>query len=60
LPKNDPDEQQKYLRYNDLLASAVILQNVIDMSQIIADLRRWHARLQRSHDREGVLYQPRY
>jgi len=40
IAENDPDEQQKYLRYNDLLASAVILQNVIDMSQIIADLRR--------------------
>jgi TnpA family transposase len=40
VAENDPDEQQKYLRYNDLLASAVILQNVIDMSQIIADLRR--------------------
>ena len=33
VAENDPDEQQKYLRYNDLLASAVILQNVIDMSQ---------------------------
>jgi TnpA family transposase len=40
VAENDPDEQQKYLRYNDLLASAVILQNVIDMSQIIVDLRR--------------------
>ena len=40
VAENDPDEQQKYLRYNDLLASAVILQNVIDMSQIIAELRR--------------------
>jgi TnpA family transposase len=37
---DDPNKHQKYLRYNDLLASAVILQNVIDMSQIIADLRR--------------------
>jgi TnpA family transposase len=40
IAENDPDEQQKYLRYNDLLASAVILQNVIDMSRIIADLRQ--------------------
>ena len=39
VAENDPDEQQKYIRYNDLLASAVILQNVIDMSKIIADLR---------------------
>jgi TnpA family transposase len=40
VAENDPDEQQKYIRYNDLLASAVILQNVIDMSRIIADLRQ--------------------
>jgi hypothetical protein len=40
VAENDPDEQQKLVRYNDLLASAVILQNVIDMSRIIADLRQ--------------------
>jgi len=40
IAENDPDEQQKHIRYNDLLASAVILQNVIDMTKIIADLRR--------------------
>lgn len=39
VSENDPDEQQKYIRYNDLLASAVILQNVLDMSKIVADLR---------------------
>jgi hypothetical protein len=39
VSENDPDEQQKYIRYNDLLASAVILQNVLDMSTIVADLR---------------------
>jgi TnpA family transposase len=40
IAENDPDEQQKRIRYNDLLASAVILQNVIDMTKIIGDLRR--------------------
>jgi hypothetical protein len=40
IAENDPDEQQKHIRYNDLLASAVILQNVIDRSKIIEDLRR--------------------
>ena len=39
-PENEADEQQKCIRYNDLLASAVILQNVIDMTKIIGDLRR--------------------
>jgi hypothetical protein len=40
IAENDPDEQQKQIRYHDLLASTVILQIVIDMSKIIADLRR--------------------
>ena len=40
IAENDPDEPQKHIRYHDLLASAVILQNVIDMTKIIADLRR--------------------
>jgi len=40
IAENDADEQQKRIRYNDLLASAVILQNVIDITKIIGDLRR--------------------
>jgi len=40
VAENDPDEQQKHVRYNDLLASAVILQNAIDMTRIIEDLKR--------------------
>lgn len=40
IAENDPDEQQKHIRYNDLLASAVILQNVLDMTKIVEDLRR--------------------
>ena len=39
VSENNPDEQQKDIRYNDLLASAVILHNVLDMSTIVADLR---------------------
>ncbi|MGH8809664.1 MAG: Tn3 family transposase, partial [Noviherbaspirillum sp.] len=35
LPVNDPDEQQKRLRYNDLMASAAILQNTVDMMQAL-------------------------
>ena len=35
LAENDPDEQQKRLRYNDLIASAVILQNTVDMMQAL-------------------------
>lgn len=35
LAENDPEEQQKRLRYNDLIASAVILQNTADMMQAL-------------------------
>ncbi|BDB29187.1 transposase (plasmid) [Cupriavidus sp. P-10] len=35
LAENDPNEQQKRLRYNNLIASAVILQNTADMMQAL-------------------------
>lgn len=38
LPVNDPDEQQKRLRYNDLMASAAILQNTVDMMQALRSM----------------------
>lgn len=38
INENDPIEQQKRLRYIDLVASAVILQNVVDMMQAIEEL----------------------
>lgn len=37
---NEPDEQQKRLRYNDLIASALILQNTVDMMRTLHSLRR--------------------
>jgi Tn3 transposase DDE domain len=40
IAENDPDEQQKHLRYNDLVAAAVILQNTIDMARIVTDPKR--------------------
>ena len=36
---NEPEEQQKRLRYNDLVASALILQNTVDMMRTLGDLR---------------------
>ena len=36
---NEPDEQQKRLRYNDLVASALILQNTVDMMRTLGNLR---------------------
>src|SRR3546814_4322388 len=38
IAENDPDEQQKRLRYNDLIASAVILQNTMDMMRALQKL----------------------
>lgn len=35
---NEPDEQQKRLRYNDLVASALILQNTVDMMRTLRTL----------------------
>lgn len=38
ITENDPVEQQKRLRYIDLVASAVILQNTADMMRVIDEL----------------------
>lgn len=38
IPNNEPDEQQKRLRFNDLIASAVILQNTVDMTHVVQQL----------------------
>ncbi|MDP1566304.1 MAG: Tn3 family transposase [Polaromonas sp.] len=38
IAENDPVEQQKRLRYIDLVASAVILQNTADMMRVIEEL----------------------
>lgn len=40
IAENDPDEQQKRLRYNDLVAGAVILQNTVDMTRILKQLQQ--------------------
>ncbi|WP_374493403.1 Tn3 family transposase [Zoogloea sp.] len=37
---NEPDEQQKRLRYNDLVASALILQNTVDMIRTLQRMKR--------------------
>lgn len=38
LQENSPDEQQKLALYNDIVANAVIFQNVVDLTKIINDL----------------------
>ncbi|QFS52907.1 Transposase [Nostoc sphaeroides CCNUC1] len=37
---NDPEEQEKIIKYNDLIANAVIFQNVVDLTNILRDLKR--------------------
>lgn len=39
ITENDPSEQQKRLRYIDLVASAVILQNTVDMMRVLQGLQ---------------------
>jgi len=36
---NDPIEQEKRIKYNDLISNCIILKNVVDMTQV---LRRMH------------------
>jgi TnpA family transposase len=38
ISENDPDEQEKRIKYNDLVSNAVILQNVVDMTYILKEL----------------------
>lgn len=37
-PSNDPDEHEKAIKYTDIIANSVMLQNVVDMSDIILQL----------------------
>lgn len=38
ITENDTNEQQKRVRYIDLVASAVILQNTVDMMRILQEI----------------------
>src|SRR5882724_3641992 len=35
IAENDPEEQEKIIKYNDLVANAVIFQNVVDVSRVL-------------------------
>ena len=39
VASNDPNEMEKAIKYNDIVTNSIILQNVIDMSEIIYQLR---------------------
>lgn len=38
ISENDPEEQEKRIKYNDLVANAVIFQNVVDITLILWEL----------------------
>jgi hypothetical protein len=38
--KNDPEEQEKRIKYNDLVANAGIFQNVCDITLILWELSK--------------------
>ncbi|ETT84591.1 MULTISPECIES: Tn3 family transposase [Bacillus] len=38
ISENDPEEQEKRIKYNDLVANAVIFQNVVDITLILWSL----------------------
>jgi len=40
VASNDPEKQEKMIKYNDLVANAVIFQNVVDLTEILQQLQR--------------------
>lgn len=40
ITSNDPNEQQKRLRYIDLITSSLLLQTVVDMTRVLRDIRK--------------------
>ncbi len=40
IAENDPEEQEKRVKYNDLVANALILHNVVDMTGVLREMVR--------------------
>ena len=40
VAENDPEEQEKRIKYKDLVANAIIFQNVVDMTYALRELKR--------------------
>ena len=40
IANNDPVEQEKIIKYNDLIANAVIFHSVVDLTDILRDLKK--------------------
>ena len=39
IADNDPEEQEKIIKYNDLVANAIIFHNVVDQTRILRELK---------------------
>jgi TnpA family transposase len=48
ITENDPEEQEKRIKYLDLVASAVILHNAVDISLVIQELNAEGVKIDRS------------
>lgn len=40
IAHNDPEEQEKIIKYNDVIANAAIFHNVVELINVLHDLRR--------------------
>jgi TnpA family transposase len=40
IAENDPEEQEKRIKYKDLVSNAIIFQNVVDMTYALRELQR--------------------
>lgn len=47
IASNDPEQQEKIVKYGDLIANAVIFRNVVDLTDVLLQLKR-----------EGVVWSP--
>lgn len=40
IANNDPEEQEKIIKYNDLIANAVVFHNAVDLTDVLRQLKR--------------------
>jgi TnpA family transposase len=40
IANNDPEEQEKIIKYNDLIANAVVFHNAVDLTEVLRQLQR--------------------
>ena len=39
IANNDPEEQEKIIKYNDLIANAVVFHNAVDLTEVLRQLQ---------------------